>query len=371
MSDPARSVRATTLLASLDRAGLLAPGGAAAIGAALLARRPGDDPPLHLKILSAVGTFLATIFFAAFLDVSGLVDVRSGTSQMVWGAVCLVAGLALALSLRRATPGLGTDILAQTSFTALAVGKVLIVVGAVTLFGSSTPWVTTIALLLVTAVSYPVAGLSLDRFLSPWAVAASLLWEILERGSGGGTTLALSLYVLVATGLAGGLLLPSRVSTTWRPLGFAALAALGTVVCVLSSGHDFGIWASRRPIDPRPIEAILTLSLVGLIGWVAGGAVRLADRRLVPAVVGALALGLAAAPGIVYALGLLILGHARHDRAVQVVGILALPTFLVLWYYGRDMDFLTKSAVLVASGAALLVARGWMAWAGLDRETTP
>lgn len=370
MSDHPRSIRATALLASLDRAGHLAPGGAAAIGAALLARRPGDDPPLHLKILSAIGAFLATIFFVAFLSVSGLIDFNSGKALTAWGVAFLAAGLGTALSMRRATPGLGTDLLAQTSFTCLAIGKVLIVMGVVDIFGAKTPWVVTSALLLVTIATYPVAGLSLDRFLSPTAVAASLLAEILQRGTGLELTVATTLYALVATGLAGGLLLPVRVSTTWRPIGFAALAALGILVCVLSSGHDFGLWASRRPLDPRPIEAILTLALVGLIGWVAGGAARLADPRLLPAVVGALALGFAAAPGIVYALGLLILGHARHDRAVQVVGILALPTFLVLWYYGRDMDFLTKSAVLVASGVALLLARGWMAWSGLDRETT-
>lgn len=370
MTERSRSIDAGSLVAALDGAGLLAGGGAAAIAAELTARPHGDDVPLSLKILSAIGTFFATAFFLGFLGAAELVDFRSGPGLFAWGAGFLAVGMGLAASLRDREPSLRGDMLAQTSVTALAIGKVLVVVGAGVQFGVTTPWVATIALLAVTVLTYPVSGSSLDRVLSPYAVAASILWEILERHGGmTAASSALAVYFLVATGLAGGLLLPARISATWRPIGFAALAAMGTVVAVLASGHDFGLWMSRRPIDPRPIEALLTLALIGLIGWVAGGAAALATPRLLPVVLGVGALGFAAAPGIVYALGLLILGHVRHDRTLRVVGALALPAFLVLWYWARDMDFLAKSAALVGSGAALLLGRGWVAVQGLDRET--
>ena len=69
-----------------------------------------------------------------------------------------------------------------------------------------------------------------------------------------------------------------------------------------------------------------------------------------------------------------LIGARKFGRlfasTTRVVGILALPAFLVMWYWARDLTFLTKSAVLVASGAALLGARIWMRLRGFDRETT-
>ncbi|MDK9697683.1 MAG: DUF4401 domain-containing protein [Siculibacillus sp.] len=362
------SIDAVTLLTAWRRAGLLTAEETPVVAEAMAATTRDAEPPLHLKILSGIGTFFATIFFAGFLAMADLISFKSGAGTLGWGVALLAAGIGLSFVLKGRSPGLGRDFLAQATFAAMAVGKVLCVAGAILIFGERTPWVATITLFLVTVATYPVSGASLDRVLSPYAVAASALFELMERGSGGEVTLSLTLFHAVATGLAGGLLLSHRRPDVLRPIGLAALGAMGTVVCILASGHDFGIWMSRRPIDPRPIEAMLTLSLVGTIVWAAGGVDRLARPPLAAAAVGAVLLGFAGAPGIVFALMLLVAGHALHDVPMRVVGILALPAFLVLWYYGRDMTFLEKSVTLVGSGALLLAARGWMRFAGWDRE---
>ena len=362
------SIDAVTLLTSWRRAGLLAAADTAAVAEAMMASARDTEPPLYLKILSAIGTFLATLFFVAFLAVSELISFRSGTGTLAWGVALLLAAVGLSVPLRRAEPGIGHDFLAQATFAAMAVGKVLCVAGALLIFGERTPWVATLTLLLVTAVTYPVSGASLDRVLSPYAVAASALFELLERSRGGDPSLALAAFHAVATGLAGWLLLSHRRPRILAPIGLAALGAMGTVVCIIASGHDFGIWVSHRPIDPRPIEAMLALSLVATIAWAAGGIDRLARPPLAAAALGALLLGFAGAPGIVFALLLLIVGHALHDVPLRVVGILALPSFLVLWYYGKDLTFLEKSATLVGSGALLLAARGAMHAFGWGRE---
>ena len=359
-------IDAAGLLARWRAAGHLSAEATPAVVAEIVDAARDREPPIHLKLLTAVGTFFATVFFLGFLTVSKLVDLDGGAGLFVWGAAFLVAGMAGALATRRAAVGLGRDFGAQSAFVALALGKVLIVVAALEIWGRHTPGVATIALLGVTVLTYPVAGSSLDRVLSPYAVAASALYDLIERS--GDTGFGLIVYHLAATAVAGGLLLPHRVPRGLRPIGLAALGAMGTVVCILASGHDFGIWVNGHPLDPRPIEAILTLSLLGLVVVVAGGFARMATPPMILVVLGVVAVGLAGAPGLIFAVMLLVFGHARHDGPLQVVGILALPAFLVLWYYGRDMTFLVKSATLVGSGAVLLAARGVMAMRGWDRE---
>jgi hypothetical protein len=361
-------IDAATLLARWRDAGLITADRAPALAAAILADARDGEPPLHLKILTAVGTAIATGFFLAFLGVARIISFDHGPSLVVSGTVFLAIGIGLAFATAGARVGIGRDLLAQTSFVAMALGKVLFVGGALTIWGERTTGVATAALFVVTVVTYPVSGSSLDRLLSPFAVAAAALFELIGAEHGG--TAGLTLYHLTATAIAGALLLPHRVPTVLRPIGIAALGAMGIVVSILAAGHDLGIRATG-PLDPRPIEALLALSLIGTVAWAAGGLDRLAAPPLAAAALGIVALGFAGAPGLVFALGLLVLGHARHDTPTRVAGILALPAFLALWYWGRDMTLMQKSAALIAAGLLLLGARGVMRLAGWDREATP
>lgn len=369
MSHP--SIDAATLLADWRASGEIGPETEPAVVGAILAFDAEREPPLHLKILSAVGTALATAFFLSFLAETRLISFDEGTGLLGWGVVFLAIGIALSIAQRRTAVGLGRDVLAQVAFAAIAIGKVAAVSGAAWLAGVETPWVPTAALLVVSLLTYPVSGSSLDRLLSPYAVAASVLFEILGRRTAIDPSLALLLFQITATATAGACLLAPRAPAVLRPLGSAALAAMGTVVTILAIGLDGGTWVTGRPIDPRPIEALLTLSLVATIAWAAGGARPLARPPLAAAVVGVVLLGFVGAPGILFALGVLIVGHARHDVALRVIGILALPGFLALWYWGRDMTLLEKSGALVGSGLVLLAGRAALAWFGWDREDRP
>lgn len=367
MTRPA--IDAETLVAAWKASGALAPGTEAAVVAAIRADAAEERPPLHLKILAAVGTFLATVFFLAFLAVADLISLNSGSGLLSWGLAFIATGIALSLALPRAPAGMRRDALAQTAFTALALGKVMSVAGILFLVGTDRPWVPTAAILAVTAITYPVSATSLDRVLSPFAAGVAALLEILSRRSFGiDPSLALAALFALATGIAGFLLLSHRVPLALRPIGTAALALMGTIVCILAAGQDAGAWANGRPLDSRPVEAVLTLALIGVIGWAAGGLTRLARPALLAATAGAVLLGVAGAPGISFALLVLILGHALHDVPLRVAGVLALPMFLVLWYYGRDMTFLEKSATLVGSGLLLLAGQAVIIRAGWDRE---
>lgn len=366
------SIDAGTLLSELHASGVLPLEADAAVIAALKAGAAEEHPPLHLKILTAVGTLLATAFFLSFLVVADLISFRDGGGLTAWGLAFIAAGIVLSLALPRVRAGLGRDALAQTAFTALALGKVLAVAGIILLMGDARPWVPTGAILAVTALTYPVSATSLDRVLSPYAAGVSAIVEILARRSYGiDPGLALTVLFALATTIAGLLLLSHRVPLALRPIGTAALGLMGTIVCILAVGQDAGAWASGRPLDPRLVEAVLTIALVGVIGWAAGGSDQMLRPPLLAAAAGAVLLGLAGAPGISFAMLVLIVGHALHDTPLRVAGILALPAFLVLWYYGRDMTFLEKSATLVGSGVLLLAGQAVITRAGWDREETP
>jgi hypothetical protein len=363
------SIDAVDLLRSWQSAGLVSQAELPGLAEAIVIDAAAADPPLHLKILAAVGTLFATGFFLAFLAAADLISFEAGGGLVAWGAVFLGSGIALSLALRRRPPCLGHDFVAQVGFVGLALGKVALVAGAVLWAGEETRWVATATLLGATVVTYPVTGPSLDRFLSPYAVAASVLFEILARDAAGTEPgPALAGFVALAVGVAAATLVSHRVPTALRPIGTAALAAIGTVVGVIAAGHDFGIWATDRPIDSRPVEVLLALTLSATIAGVAHEAGALRRPPVIAAIVGGLVLGFAGAPGIVFALVLMIVGHARHDVPIRITGILALPAFVALWYWGRDLDFLAKSAVLAGSGGLLLAARAVMARAGWDRE---
>ncbi len=362
------SIDAATLLADWQASGHVSPEAAPGLMEAMASASRNGEPPLHLKILTAVGTFLGTVFFLTFLALSKLISFDSGSSLLVLGVVVLGSGMAASWWSHGQPNGMSRDFVAQCAFVAMGLGKVLFVIGAVVIWGgrAQSMGVAAAALFVVTLVTYPVSGSSLDRLLSPYATAMATFYELIDRSSDQGTVL--TLFLLGSSLVATGLLLPHRVPPVLRPLGLAALAVSGTVVVIVAMGRDPSFRFGHGIVDPRPIEAILTLWLIGAVGFAAGGMRRLASPPVATAVVGAIALGFIGAPGLLFALILLIVGHALHDTPLRVLGILALPVFIALWYWERDMTLLAKSASLVGSGSLLLIARAGMAIAGWDRE---
>jgi hypothetical protein len=70
-----------------------------------------------------------------------------------------------------------------------------------------------------------------------------------------------------------------------------------------------------------------------------------------------LLLGLFTSPGVPAALLLLILGRARGDRCLTVLGGLFLPVFLGFYYHALDIDLARKAWVIAGSGFLLLGVR--------------
>ena len=81
---------------------------------------------------------------------------------------------------------------------------------------------------------------------------------------------------------------------------------------------------------------------------------------MVLASLGAVLLAVVSAPGVLLAIGLMILGYANHERLLLVLGAVLMPAFLCLYYYNLDVSLLNKSMILTVSGVILLAGRFYM-----------
>ena len=124
-------------------------------------------------------------------------------------------------------------------------------------------------------------------------------------------------------------------------------------------------------ISPYFASAVLTGGLIALFGWVAGAMAKLRTQPLLLASTGAALLGLIAAPGMLLAIMLLVLGYARHERPLLATGVALIPIFLFLYYYQLDLSLLQKSAALAGSGALLLAGRFYLRRRGWDKAGKP
>jgi hypothetical protein len=262
-----------------------------------------------------------------------------------------------------------SSFLTQASFCLMATGKVLFAMGFAQLFTPNEGWGATLALLILTAATYYVFRMSIDQFLSSLATFVSIFFNLVsEHSASEATQIAINAFFVVQLGLAAFLITSGRIKKDYLPIAYAAIGALCAVAIFFAMRSEVGRFGYRQDFSPAIINISLTAALIALIGWAAGGIEKLKSEPLSVASVGAVCLGIISAPGILLAVGLMILGYAQHDRVVLIFGGLMLPVFLSLYYYNLDLTLMVKSGILVASGAVLLAGSAYMRYRGFDRE---
>jgi hypothetical protein len=382
-NDSLRNIKAGRLISELAARGLLDQAGQEKIRSFLDGRGREQELPLFLRLLLALGAYIASAFFVAFLAVAHIINFHDGKGLLVWGVIFIAAALALHHVPARNGPSVGRDWIIQTSFSAMLVGKALFVFGVIDwFFGRHVPSEHVAAIVagvvgLVTVVIYPFYDMTVDRFLS---VLATLGWALLaiieEDFRAGGFGAPLTVWFVVQLALAGALLTSGRLKHAHLPAAYAVVCSLCAIVLFwgdsanITRGFVWRISQDGRLYAPDPLwgSLALTAALVALIAWAAGGAQKLRSEPLALASLGAAALGALSAPGILLSIGLMTLGYARRDRLLAVAGIALTPVFIVMFYYSLNLNFLWKSAVLIASGGVLLGGRALMRWRGWDAE---
>ena len=120
-----------------------------------------------------------------------------------------------------------------------------------------------------------------------------------------------------------------------------------------------------------PVQGLLTVALMALILWVAGRHRARPSEAIILSLVGAVLLGVLSDPGILLALGIMVLGYATHRPQHSLLGLLFAIGFGWHFYYALELTLLQKSLTLVTSGMLLLAAAAYMhrrGWAAPNRE---
>ncbi len=318
----------------------------------------GDDPPLYLRALIGIGAFISSLFLIGFLYVSELID--EDGPFLVWGLVFIAAAFGLwKWSQKEGVASFLNMFTAVLSFTWMAVGKFLFVLEFTEAYDE---WGIFGGLLLVTAATYFVYQLTIDRFLSCLGVCCALTAALISEGDlnkDPGVIIAAGLCICGLAALQASLaayLLSGRVTRKFLPMAYALVGGLTVNVFLLT------IWGPRfEEITGFPFVLVLGLllaaGLIALMVRAAGGRRVSRSPRLLAALLAILAGAFFISPGILLGVCLLVYGYGHHDRLLTAFGGLVVPVFLFHWYYDMELTLTEKSAVLVGSGLAMLAGR--------------
>jgi len=332
----------------------------------IIKQQQEQELPLYLRAIAGVGAFIASFCFMGFLETTDIIDFRNEEGLVIWG----LTFVASAIGLQRMAGNGNTvrhNFLIQSSFASMAVGKALFVFGIAQLI--DTPWSVSLALFIITACTYFIYRMSIDRFLSSLGVLLSVLLSIkIDAEISGSREFIFNTFFLLQFACTAFLLTYGRIKQDYIPLAYALIFSLCICVLVLAAQIEFGSFRDKEIINLAFANIVLTVGLVALFSWTAGSIERLKTEPFILASIGALLLGLISAPGILLAIGLMVLGYAKHEQLLIIAGALLMPLFLWLYYYNLDISLLHKSAILIASGIILLAGRFYLSYKGWDEK---
>ncbi|MDX5462192.1 MAG: DUF4401 domain-containing protein [Wolbachia endosymbiont of Tetragnatha montana] len=247
----------------------------------------------------------------------------------------------------------------QLSFALMAVGKTIFVYGFGEMLNSY--WGITLALLIIVSITYHIYRMSIDRFLSSFAVLFSILINIyiIVNKDGGSIDLLLNSFFLFQLASAAILLTHGKIKRDYIPISYAFVFSLCATVLYLDCAELVNS-QHKELIYPGFIKMALASGLIALFGWAAGSIEKLKHGPLILASIGAVILGLISNSGILLTIGLMVLGYSKHEKLLIIAGALFMPVFLFLYYYTLNISLMEKSYILIGSGIVLLAGRFYL-----------
>lgn len=313
------------------------------IRATLQTRLTGARGTNVSRFFAAFGAWLSTVCIVVFLATNHAFE-SAGTSIVI-GALMIGAATALHRTTTATFPG-------ELSLALAISGNIAIVIGAV--YGQSDGLPTAIIThALVGTAVYILFTNATYRFLAPLALATLLtLWFLTE------SELTPFIHILIAVEIfvLGLLHARFRYHQSLQPIFHALIFALPATFLHLNLwGLDW--LGDEIELSMWPSNFVCALALLLLCRQAAAYPAWWKTSTGIGTVAAILLLAAFTTPGLLVALGLLILGKLREEPRVQTLAHGFLIGFLWIYYYTLDVNLAYKSFVVAGTGIILLVLR--------------
>jgi hypothetical protein len=313
--------------------------------------------PIYMRALLGIGAGLASLFLIGFIFVAFEPD---EAAVFVIGAIFVLSAIGIHIYARRLEQHSAAEsFLTQLSFTFIAAGKIMAVIGAVAtgFFSLSDEFTVFLCMLLLTLSTYFVYDLYVDRLVSSVSTLAAGLFYLFEVLPGS-EDLRVAIFFSAIAPVAFMMMVHPRVSRTYRPVSVALVAVaigLGTVLAIEGGSLNAGDGFNREMNLAMLLPAISMMAvLAGTITWASGGHSALAKRPVQVGIVTTVVMGLALMASPMLAIALVVLGHAQHDRLVALAGTLYLPFSLFLYSRRLDLGLMNTGLLLLGQGLVLV-----------------
>ena len=361
MNRPNEPITAGALLGSLNEKGMLHDPEEA--GKQLAAGSVGEEVPIYLRILTLIGAVIATGFFFLFLAITGILD---EDTLLILGLVFVAAAYGLLIAVKKSNPILYVFVI-TCSFTLLAVGKILFVIGFVEMFddlfslkSEGEIWAATLGIGLATVLTYKLFPFVLDRFISSYFFLGYFIGAVIALLDSDSDLMPVAIawiinfFFLAYMIYAGCLLLHDKIKKLYDPVAYALICSLLGLAVMQSGLMNVPKFQPVLGIEIWLPNFIAGFGLLYLLSHAVGGFKKQMDSQAIVIAAGVILLAFFTNAGILLSILLMVFGRMNHRPLVAFIGWISLTGFLIDYYYQLDFTLETKSYVLLGSGSLLL-----------------
>ena len=340
---------AADLLKELERRGLATN---SKLSDSIIALEKKHRQPFYAHVLIGVGTIISSFCLLVFLATLGIFSFLQNVFALSFWSLLIIAAALTVHKFAGDDNSIRQSLCMQSSFALMLTGKLLFVLGVVNAWNYELGL--PVALTFVAAITYYTYPVQPERFLSSLAVLLSLLYSALWYGSvSDAQSWFFNGYFSLQFIAAAIILMRFNTKPDYMPIAYALVLALCFSALYVSMPAQFGGEGNSEAISPLFANSVLVGGLIAT--WVVSNQNRFKAKQLGLALGAAIVLAIISAPGVLLSIILLGLGYTKHDKYLTAIGVLFLPIFLWLYYYNLDVSLLQKSAILVGSGALLLI----------------
>jgi len=259
----------------------------------------------------------------------------------------------------------------------IILGKIFVAIGLFSYFEEF--WAVPLGLFVLSAATYFAYPMPLDRFTSAALVLLTSIAAlfIFMQDMGSMYVFIWHAFVLVQLVLLGILLTHEKCTYTCEPLIYALVLSLGVSVSTFSNSDSLLQLLNLQILDLSPhllfyfsaLKLMFVFALIFLLLWVAGDWRKIYTKPFIIITIGIIMLGFVTVSGILFGLGILVLGHARHERLLTIFGACFLALFFWNYYYFLPINLMEKAIILVGTGFILLLGRYYILRQDWDKAT--